>query len=278
MEQLTWFIPSFYGDIRLQAAGKKECVVIAEQLTTQERKTLEELQKLALRKGWVEKGTLLVPTESAKSTQVKVPIEKVAKLIAKALKPGKQLVSAVKFGNGRMEEVHESTFTVSGATEEKRERKPKSETEPAPAPARATTVAAPTRGCPAPDFDPATLRAREVLMSFLDEGQREDFIKHNRFITFGATTGHRYMVTSRHARAQLERFGGRSLYDLDEQRAICTHDWDVPAEEEMHALNVLVQLPGHEQWIRDLPDDEAKAMTKSQSMFLCTVNDADSES
>jgi hypothetical protein len=177
----------------------------------------------------------------------------VAALIAKALKPGKKLVSAVRFVDGRIEEVHEGTFV--DAKRPVYESRPNTPA-PTPEPVRATTVAAPTRGCPAPDFAPATLRARDVLMSFLTEAQRDDFLRHNRFITFGATTGHRYMVTSRYAPEQLVRYGGRSLYDLDDGYPVCTHDWDVPAEEEMHALNLLVQLPGYESWIRTLPDEK----------------------
>src|ERR1700694_4718968 len=64
---------------------------------------------------------------------------------------------------------------------------------------KATTVAAPTRGCPAPDFVKADIKAREVLEHFLTPEQLEDFRRCNRFVAVGGTTGHRSMVASANA-------------------------------------------------------------------------------
>lgn len=241
----TFYLPSFYGDVRLVSTGKKTCVVHVEQATYQEQQALAAVQNVAVKKGWISPKISLLSRETA----VNAPIEKVAKLIAKALKPGKQLVSAVKFSNGKIEEVHEASFEI----DELANARGKEHAPPKPEPEKATTVAAPTRGCPEPDFPPARLRAREVLFAFLTEEQRRDFDRHNRFVTVGGTTGHRYMVSSRHA---LNRRFSRSLFDLDDDVTICTHDHDVPPEEEMHALNILVQLPGHEQWMRTLPSED----------------------
>jgi len=109
----------------------------------------------------------------------------------------------------------------------------------------------PTRGCPAPDFRSAELKARVVLETFLTDEQREDFQRYNRFVSVGATTGHRYMITSRHARDELSQWQ-RTLYDLDDRIPLCVHDWGVPAAEEMLALHVLVQLPEYETYLRYL--------------------------
>lgn len=123
-----------------------------------------------------------------------------------------------------------------------------------PAVTKVTTVKEPIRGCPAPDFAAIRRRASRVLKAFLTPAQVEDFERYNRFIVKGADTGHQYMVTSRNAPDQLNRFGGRTVFDLTDGRALCVHDWDVPAEEEMLSLACLLQLPGREGWVRTLPD------------------------
>jgi hypothetical protein len=96
----------------------------------------------------------------------------------------------------------------------------------------------------------AELKARKVLEVFLDDEQLADFHEHNRFMTVGVS-GTRYMVTSRHARDELAGYH-RSLYDLDQERPLCVHDYSVPAAEEMLALHLLVQLPDHEGYLRHL--------------------------
>ena len=45
-----------------------------------------------------------------------------------------------------------------------------------------------------------------------------------------------------------------ALYDLDERRPWCVHDWDVPAPEEMLGLLVHLSIPGREKYLRDLPE------------------------
>jgi hypothetical protein len=121
-------------------------------------------------------------------------------------------------------------------------------------PKAAATVAAPVRGCPAPDFEAAELRANRVLEVFLTPEQIEDFRTTNSFLTLGADTGHRYLISSRHSPRALRRGLGRSLFDVEEQRAYCVHDWEVPAAEEMLALHLFVMLPGRERYVRHIPD------------------------
>lgn len=112
----------------------------------------------------------------------------------------------------------------------------------------AVSVAAPVRGCPAPDFTQADIRAKAVLREFLSPEQISDFNRYNKFLSVGQTTGNHYMVTSRHARDQLAKYT-RTLFDLDRRLPLCVHDWDVPAAEEMLALHVLLQLPGWESYL-----------------------------
>lgn len=206
------------------------------------------MQKKACKKGWCsETDSLLAP-----KTELRAPIDKVSRAIAAALKPGRKMVSAVRFANGRMEEVayDDGTPAVVG-----------NETAAPPPVARAlkkrdddsevvaaVSVAAPVLGCPEPDFVRAEVRATEVLRAFLSRDQQEDFAKHQRFISVGAS-GRRYMITSRHARDELARYH-RQLYDLEDQQPLCVHDDAIPAGEELLALHTLVQLPRWEDYLR----------------------------
>lgn len=265
-DDMEWLVPSFYGDLRLEAVGAKQCRLIVEQATVAEAEALAKLQAHAAKRGWCDHEAVL--GEGAGSL-LSAPIQKVARVLAKVLKPGRETVSAIRIAGGRIEEVTRSTFdegSVATASEGgggpfREAMKPtvvppkEPEKKPEPQKVVATTVAAPQLGCPPPDFPPAELRATRVLNAFLDDGQREDFARHNRFVTVGGTTGHRYMVTSRHARGALLTYQ-RSLYDLDENLPICTHDHDVPAAEELLALHLLVSLPGREEHLRSLSPDE----------------------
>jgi hypothetical protein len=173
--------------------------------------------------------------------QLDAPIERVQRELARLLKPGRSLVSAVRFADGKIEET-----VVIPDEPEKPEKKPKRAK-----PEAATTVAAPVRGCPVPEFARVEVRATRVLAAFLTSDQLLDFHRKNRFVAFGADTGHRYLVTSRHIRDD-ER---GQLHDLDERRTYCVHDWDVPAPEEMLGLLVHLSLPGRERYLRDLPEE-----------------------
>lgn len=238
MQVPLWLVPSFYGDIRLTATSSKTCTLLAEKLTPQERGALAVLEPKARSKGWISPESSFEQGETA----IAAPIGKVSILLAKALKAERTVVSAVRFSDGKIEEVSEGTFDAEAAL-------PKAKVVASAKPAVAASVAAPVRGYPAPDFVNAELKAAEVLSHFLDDGQFDDFQRYNRFISRGVDTGHRYMVTSRHARSELAGYQ-RTLYDLDEDRPLCVHDWVVPAAEEMLSLHLLLQLPGWESYLR----------------------------
>jgi hypothetical protein len=186
--------------------------------------------------------------------EITAPIEKVAKIITKAMKPGRRIVSAVKFSDGTVQEIIEGEYDDATPLPERgapyrqpAKQEPRKESKPE----AGASVPRPYQGCPAPDFENADVKATRVLRTFLTPEQREDWDRHNRFIAVGAITGHRYMVTSRYATDSLALYH-RSLYDLDERRPLCVHDWDVPAAEEALAIGLLVQLPDHEEYLRHL--------------------------
>jgi len=226
---MLWYLPTFYGDIRLKRQADMETLVTWEKLTATERTALETLLAKAHAKKWADK--LVSPDDDAKLV-LRAPLATVQKILVKALKPGREIIDVVAFKNGTVTETR-------GA-------------EPLPPEAeKVVSVSKPTLGCPEPRLARAELRAREVLFAFLTPEQQEDFATRNAFVTVGADTGHRYMITSRHARDQLATWR-RQLYDLDEKRPYCVHDYAVPAAEEMLALHLMLQLPQHEPYLRHL--------------------------
>ena len=172
-------------------------------------------------------GVILVP----------VGMEKVQKRLSADLRPGRNLVSVVKYASGKIEEFAKTL-------------PPETVADP---PKAAATVAKPNLGCPEPRLGRSEIKARGVLKEFLTDEQYEDFMDVNQFVSVGALTGHRYMITSRHSAEGLSRYGGRQLFDPDDQRSFCVHhDHLVPAAEEMLSLHLLLQLPRHETYFRGL--------------------------
>jgi hypothetical protein len=235
-----WYIPSFYGDLRLERSGTGTNLSWVN-VTPTERKVLQSLLAHAVTKGWAKdtehdltKGSLVLSTE----------LVKVQKFVVKALKPGRQTVDFVQFSDGKVEEIRHGELPPASD-------KDLESMVPLPTPSKGVSVAKPTLGCPEPNLVKAELRAREVLFAFLNDEQTNDFKKRNAFVTEGAGTGHRYIVTSRHARDQLAQTR-RQLYDLDERQPYCVHDYSVPAAEEMLALHLLLQSPEHERYLRHL--------------------------
>ncbi len=213
-------------------------------------------------------------------------IEDVEKVLAKALNPkNRALFSAVKFSDGTIEKIHrlpdredgtKAKLEVAAAgyrdnakvdddedeepkKDEPKEDKPASADEPVAA--AAATVKEPVIGCPMPDFPEADVRASRALEAFLSAEQISDYRKHAAFVTTGRDTGHRYMICNREAPFTVRRKfpgspGGASfsgLYDLDEQRPLCVHDWDSPPPEEMLTLHLCLSIPGYERLVRSLP-------------------------
>ncbi len=277
---LVWLIPSFHGDIRLEKEGPKRTLLRAYQLTATEEKAMEQLRSRAvspkrLAKPWAKDSAFLPLTNSAYRTSdgvtihLEAPIEDVQKLLAKALKPQRSLLTAVKFSDGKIEEVH--SFQTPEGAQAVIPEKPKEE----PQPAVAVTVATPVKGCPMPDFQEADVRASRVLETFLNGDQIADYRKTGSFVTVGADSGHRYLVCNRERpnfmRAHL---GGRQLYDLEKKHPICIHDWAVPPAEEMLALHLHLTLPGWEGKIMTLPEIENEEATRTVAQYQAQVRQA----
>jgi len=263
---LPWYLPSFYGDIKLETTGSGKTVLVYEGLSPTECLAMKTLRKRAM--GGLGRTRWCLPQEfredfgadSSGTILLQAKIEEVQALLSKALKPGRSLVTAVRFSDGSVEEKASELgdYRVNaqklGDDDKPKEEPKKEEKKPEKEPKAAVTVAAPERGCPPPSFDEAEVRASRVLEVFLSPEQIEDFRTRQQFVVVGADSGHRYLLTSRHAPRALARGGGRSLYDLDEEIPMCVHDWDVPAAEELLALRCFLALPGREEYIRCLPE------------------------
>jgi hypothetical protein len=275
MPNLRWYLPTFHGDILLERKTEQTTILRVYELTTAEEKALEALRKRAchspfLGNPWTtekEFAPLSDPqyrTKDGLAIALAAPIGDVEAVLSKALNPkGRKLFSAVKFSNGEIEKIYggtpsEPAKAVGDDLPPKDEKKKESEA--------AATVKEPVIGCPVPEFPEADVRASRALEAFLDPRQLAEYRRHGAFVTVGRDTGHRYLVRNREApmrlkSEQLKGFGlplqaGGSfngLYDLDECRPLCVHDWDVPPPEEMLALHLCLSLPGYERHVRTLP-------------------------
>ena len=245
---------------------------------------MEGLRQRALSTSWGrspwcdEKDFLPITHATYRTTEglvlnLRASIEDVQETLAKALKPKRSLITAIRFSDGHIEEAFESRTGEDGSktisipdTDPVDESwndvhpgrvaadKAAAERAARAAAEKAATVAAPVIGCPMPVFEEAEVRASYVLEQFLTPEQREDYRQHGCFVSVGADTGRRYMVIHRERPAMLAKFGGRQLYDLESDHALCVHDWEVPPPEEMLALHLCLMLPGRENKIRYLPE------------------------
>jgi hypothetical protein len=275
---LTWYLPSFYGDIRLEQVQTNQTKVTIYGLTSAEKLAMMVLLREAEKDRvvgpcWNPLASRLLDLDSIKeqSLELKAPISKVQKILKNQLKPGRDQVSVVRFGGGKMQEMTErhlqaletdtpaadgpparGAITAATSTTNTAEPQLAATGTDDTKPAVAATIARPVRGCPPPDFEQAEIRAEQVMSAFLTAEQLSDFKSDQAFVSTGADTGHKYIITSRHARTVLAETT-RSLFDLDEQTPYCVHDWDVPAAEEMLALHVFLSIPGLETYLRGIP-------------------------
>jgi len=251
-----------YGDIKLDRTAESSTRLTLTGLSPTEKDAMRALFQRAtkpgaLRTAWASGDRVAAIDLDSPQEQVimlDAPISKVQEFLQKKLKPHRKQISAVKFTSGRIEQLTEATLQTIDAPDETPKEEPKKKPKKEK-PTAAVTVAQPVLGCPAPEFDDVEIRATRVLKTFLTPDQVLDFERRQQFVAVGADTGHRYLLTSRHSKHALSLHQAyRSLYDMDERQALCVHDWEVPAAEELLGLFVHVSLPGMEGYVRGLPD------------------------
>ncbi len=244
---MRWYLPSWNGDVRIEAVGESQSKVVVIDPTPAELLALDRLEVLFAKKTWLKdawlaSGTKLwtqgtaYKTGARQETILHAPLSKVAPVVVKALKAGKQTLTAVVLKDGRVE-------TVEGTDQVKLEPlAAKAETEGK----AAATVKRPTPCCPDCYVD-ACAPATEVLLDFLSPEEHEDWAKHRAIVVEGGITGNRYLISHRHGLYAARN--GRICYDLDDQVVVHFHDQRVPPEEEVLAAKLILEHA--EPWLRN---------------------------
>ena len=200
------YIPSYLGDVRLEA--KQEQTI----LSFKELTTLEEAGLRHFLKGYKLKRT------DAKAGELTIDdtLANAHKKFITAFKAGKPVLNAIKLQDGKLEVVSDFTNTEGvGVTTEK-----------------------PHRGCALPVWEQKEIRGMEVLREFLLPQQLVDFLRYWAFVAKGNHTGDSYLLTSRW-NPQSERLG--VLYSLTGQRSICASLSNIPPSEELLAMKICVE-------------------------------------
>jgi len=284
----AWYIPAWNGDFRIVPdpdEPETHSLLMIEKPTPDERKILGQLQKIFADKfglGTESDGSrkMLEPSRFFKTrVRIPAPITDIGPVVASLCKPGPNVLTAVKFKDGRIEVCETS---VSGAKKPEPYRSP-SDSPPRPkdSPKKeddskpseeskalakkddataAATVKRPTPCCPdcyvSEDVNkPAT----EVLLAFMDREQHESWKKHRFVIARGGITGHRYLVA--HRNSPIAQKNTRMCFDLDDRQTMHFHDWLVPPEEEV--LAAMLILRHREPWLRN----EATALGRHRYIF-----------
>lgn len=284
----AWFIPAWNGDFRLVPdpdEPETHTLLTIEKPTPEERKLLGKLQAVFVEKFKIgsssrESRKMLEPSRFFKTkVRISAPITDVGPIVASLCKPGPNVLTAVKFKDGRIEVCETSESGASGRNSqphrspsdppEKTVVKPADDkpSEESKALAKkedataATTTKRPTPCCPDCYVDPeATSKpATEVLLAFMDEEQHESWRKHRFLIARGGITGHRYLIA--HRNSPIAQKNTRMCFDLDDNQTMHFHDWTVPPEEEV--LATMLILRHREPWLRN----EATALGRHRYVF-----------
>lgn len=243
---MKWYIPSWNGDLRLEphAERPERTVLTIVKPTPSEIATVNEMGKTFGALGWLKEPWEEVVKkrwQRDKRIEILAPLEKVGPIASVQMRPGKQVLTAVRFKGGLVE-------TVSGQDPKGlSEFADKAAAAPPEKPAEAAaTVKRATPCCPAciPGANPA---ASEVLLAFLTPAQHESWAKDRCIFIEGGMSGNRYRLSHRHS--EYAQRAGRMCVDLDDRMVVHFHDWTVPPEEEV--LSAMLILQHREPWLRN---------------------------
>lgn len=237
-----WAIPSWSGDFRIEPdpddAGRS--ILSVTKPTVAETEALKRFEKKAVAAGWTEAAKI----HEREKTVLVAPVEVVGAAMMKVLglSRRKGILTAFAFADGKVK----TTEIVDEAELPKWARVQREEGATA-----AATVSRPTLSCPECTDRPADERAAcDVLWEFLDAEQRREWIARRAITVFGGRSGHCYRVAARYT-AEARR-AGRCTIDLDDRTVLHAYKWDVPAEEEVLTIKIL--LEHREEWIRVTPE------------------------
>lgn len=234
---MKWYFPSWNGDVRVEAVDDLACQVTVVTPTPGELAALTKLEQLFVKKGWLAPGVAFWGAgASPQKTQLRAPLKKVAPVLVKALKQGRETLTAVVLKDGRVE-------TVTGSDQVALEPLAAKAAEEGKA---AATVKRPTPCCPQ-CYEDAIGPATDVLLDFLSPEQHEDWARQRAFIVRGSVTGVRYLLSHRHGRYAGKY--GKICRDIDNEITAHFHDHTVPPEEEVLAAKLCLEHA--EAWLRN---------------------------
>lgn len=237
------FVPSWNGDFRIEADGNKSKLVVHEP-TPREREILGLYLHEAGKKKWSSQHPKTKYEGPTNEIKLDASIDKTSKLLIKLTRPKKQTLTAVSFSDGKLSVIEGADDAALNKISETVSEASKTETKEKPA--AAASVRRPTPCCP--DCEPGAIApASEVLLSFLDDDQHEQWSSERAIVVEGSISGHRYLLAHRHS--DIGRKVGRICYDVDDGIVIHFHDRTVPPEEEV--LGAKLILENREHWLRN---------------------------
>jgi hypothetical protein len=201
-----------------------------------------------LERGWLKSWDVFAPQAGGVSWEFSLdaPVATVGVVVAATMKPGPAVLTNIRFGDGR-------EIAASGGPAELADALREAGADPAApangaakAPKVAATVKRPTPCCPR-CLPGAVEPASEVLLSFLDAEQHEQWARTRTLVVEGGITGARYLLAHRNTGVAARI--GRICYDLDDKVVVHFHDNGVPPEEEV--LAAMLILKHREQWLRN---------------------------
>jgi hypothetical protein len=243
---MRWFIPSWNGDLRLEPdpkdPGRTRLSIVKP--TADEVRTVNEMGRVFAEKGWLSDPWQMVEKKRFQRTStilIQAPLEQVGPVATGIMRPGHQVLTAIRFKGGAIE-------TVSGKQPaELQALADKAAAAPPEKPAEAAvTVKRPTPSCPQcipGAIEPAT----ETLLAFLSEEEHKSWSRDRSITVHGGLSGHRYLLSHRHS--DFAQRAGRMCFDLDDRFVVHFHDWRVPPEEEVLAAKLI--LEHREPWLRN---------------------------
>lgn len=265
----------------------KKTIITIIQPTEDEKRVLLSLASIFSAKGWMRRKTVWNPrgNKDRQETVIDAPLVEIGKLMMAGLKPGLATLTAIKFQDGSVEAVGSGERGVlswlgklfggdgspasepaaiskvadilekEASGEEAKEQSPhrkeaalakKEEEAPEKKPEAAVTVKRPTPSCPKCYVD-AVEPATEVLLSFLNDDQHNQWAHNRSMIVTGGLTGHNYLLAHRHSK-NAEKMG-KICMDLTDGHVLHFHDVTVPPEEEV--LAAMLILEHRESWLRN---------------------------
>lgn len=248
---MKWFIPSWNGDFRLEPStdDKDKTSVRVFKPTVAESRIIGDLGAKAVEEGWLEKAVLDVALDRKIGDgwedifTLAAPLEKVGPVMAKIVRPGPAVLTAMAFKDGKIETCSEGVAELQAMAETATERGAK---DPKKAATAAVTAKRPTPSCP--QCTPGAIKpASEVLLAFLTPEQHKSWAKDRTLIVEGELSGHRYRLAHRHSVTAQRQ--GRVCWDLDLDCVVHFHDTSVPPEEEILAAKLI--LEHREPWLRN---------------------------